>query len=126
MIKEHTKRSRLLSQEALCKNFMNQKLNWTTRGRINGDRKGIPVRFGPDVMFAVKIKNSGRNSILNLDPLLSEFSLPVRANGRERLKTLLAPFNRARALASVTLLDELHLDERRLHAVLKNARKKRC
>ncbi|HEV2328671.1 MAG TPA: hypothetical protein VGY56_07790 [Verrucomicrobiae bacterium] len=105
---------------------MNQKLNWTTRGRINGGRKGIPVRFGPDAIFAVKIKNFGRNPMLNFDPLIPEFSLSVRTNERERLKTLLAPFNRAHAMASVTLLDELHLDERRLYAVLKNARKKRC
>ena len=94
---------------------------------MNAARRGMPIRFDPDAAFEVKIKKSGRNAILHLDPpLLPEYDLPVRANGRERLKILLAPFDRAHAMASVTLLDELHLDQRRLEAVLKNARKKRC
>lgn len=93
---------------------------------MNAARRGIPVRFDPDAASEVEIKISGRNVILQLGPpVLPEFHLSVRGSGRERLKALLAPFNRSHAMASVTLLDELHLDKGRLEAVLKNGRKKR-
>ncbi|HEX3628534.1 MAG TPA: hypothetical protein VH280_24255 [Verrucomicrobiae bacterium] len=105
---------------------MNQKLNWARRGRANAARIAIPLQIGPDAVFEVKVKRSQRHTIVNLDPpLVQDLNhLPMRAN--ERLKALLAPFNRRHLMAPVTLLDERHLDGRRLEAVLRVARKKRC
>lgn len=107
---------------------MNQKFNWIRRKLTNAAKLAIAVRFEPDPSFALEIKRSRRNTIMDLDPPLVPKidDLPARANGRQTLRVLLAPFNRGPAMAAVTLLDELHLDERRLEAVLKNARKKRC
>lgn len=107
---------------------MNQKFKWTRRNRTNAARLAIAVRFEPDPSFELEIKRSNRKAILDLDPpLVPKINeLPMRGNGRQTLRMLLAPFNRGPAMASVTLLDELHLDERRLETVLKTARKKRC
>jgi hypothetical protein len=110
---------------------MNRKFNWVRRSRNNAAQNAIPVRFDPAPSFEIHIKRSRRNTILDLDPPLVPKidGMQARAAGRQTLRILLSPFNRgvrAPAMAAVTLLDELHLDERRLEAVLKNARKKRC
>jgi hypothetical protein len=106
---------------------MNKKINWIKRGRTNVAGVGIPVRFYVDATgFDVTIKKAATKKILNVHaPLVPEFFDPrMRANGLPALAPL-ALFKRGPAMASVTL-HETMLDERRLEAVLKMTRKKRC
>lgn len=102
---------------------MNQKLNWARR-RTNAAGVNIPVRFDSHAAgFEIKIKRSVGNKVLNLDPpLIPEiFDMRARVNGMAPLSL----FKRGSAMASATL-HETMLDERRLEAVLKMNRKKRC
>lgn len=105
---------------------MNKKINWMRRGRTNVAGVGIPVRFYVDAMgFDVTIKKAAVKKILNVDPPLVPFFDPrMRANGLPALAPL-PLFKRSPAIASMTLHDTM-LDERRLEAVLKMTRKKRC
>jgi hypothetical protein len=105
---------------------MNKKINWMRRGRTNVAGVGIPVRFYVDAMgFDVTIKKAAVKKILNVDPPLVPFFDPrMRANGLPTLARL-PLFKRSPAMASMTLHDTM-LDERRLEAVLKMTRKKRC
>ncbi|HEY1790283.1 MAG TPA: hypothetical protein VGJ73_19210 [Verrucomicrobiae bacterium] len=102
---------------------MNQKLNWMRRGRMNTAGADMPVRFNSEAAFEVKIKKSVGNKTLNLDrPLISGiFDLRACVNGIEA-QVSLSLFKRRPAMT----LHETMLDERRLEAVLKAARKKRC
>jgi len=105
---------------------MNQKLNWTRRGRANAAGVSIPVRFDiAGTAFHIKIKYSSRNGLLILDPPLipGVFDSRPCADGVDTLSQVL--FRRGPAVASMTL-HETMLDERRLEAVLKAAGKKRC
>ena len=105
---------------------MNQKFNGTKDGRTSAASVGIPIRFEAEAAgFEIKIKRSARSGILDLDPPL----VPRMSNSPARLTgvALLAQlplFKRAPAMASA--LHETMLDERRLEAILKAARKKRC
>jgi hypothetical protein len=106
---------------------MNKKINWMRRGRTNVAGVGIPVRFYVDATgFDVTIKKAASKKILNVDPrLVPEFFDPrMRVNGFPALAPL-PLFKRSPAMASMTLHDTM-LDERRLEAVLKMTRKKRC
>src|SRR5580698_6462340 len=123
MAKKETKRTRLLSNGATDKKFMNQKLNWMRRGRMNTAGAGLPVRFNSEAGFEVKIKKSVGNKTLHLDPPLASgiFDLRACVNGIQA-QVSLSLFKRRPAMT----LHETMLDERRLEAVLKAARKKRC
>lgn len=85
----------------------------------------MPVRFNSVAGFEVKIKNSAGHKMLDLEPPLVPgiFDLRTRVNGIEGPAPL-PLFKRRPAMASVTL-HETMLDQRRLEAVLKSARKKR-
>jgi hypothetical protein len=104
---------------------MNQKFNGTKDGRTNMSM-GIPIRFEAEAAgFEIKIKRSTRHGTLDLDPPL----VPRMFNSRARVTgvALLAQlplFKRGPAIASA--LHETMMDERRLEAILKAARKKRC
>lgn len=111
------------------KNLVNQKINSTKRGRTNAAGLSIPIRFFVDATgFEVKVKSSASNKILNLDPPpvpgFFDLYLCMRADD---VPALVPPqlFKRGPAIAAVSL-PETMLDERRLEAVLKMARKKRC
>lgn len=101
---------------------MSHKFNWVKRGRIGGAVSGIPVRFDPGLAFDVKVKKShGKSRVSGLEPLVPElFDLRVRGG-----QTLVPLFKRGSAITPVTLSERI-LAQRRLEAVFKASRKKRC
>jgi hypothetical protein len=115
-----------LSYAVPNKNLMNEKFNRSRRGRTNTAGTDIPVLFNPHATgFAVKIKISERHVMWNSDsPVLELIDGHSRANGSHALIPIRL-FKKGQAMSLLTRLETM-LDERRLAAVLKNARKKRC
>lgn len=103
--------------------FMNHKIKWMRRSRLNAAARDIPIRFGRGATgFEVKIKTSARNPILDVETLrIQVFGL----NGRVGSIHVMPVFRRELVMAPVTLPERI-LNERRLEAVLKTTRKKRC
>jgi hypothetical protein len=125
MIRKPNKNDKVLVSRDSRQTFMNHKINWVKRGRMSGAVLGIPVRFDPCLAFDVKVKKShGKSRVPDLEPpLVSElFELHTRGDHGLRPMTL---FKKGSAIASVTL-QERTLVQRRLEAVFKTGRKKRC
>jgi hypothetical protein len=127
MTEKQTKRTKFLLNGVPGKNFMNQKRNWSKRGRSKVAGVSIPVRFDSARAFDIKIKRPAANGLLDLDPphVPGIFDLRARVNGIETLMPL-AFFKRVHAAASGALSHHhTILHERRLEAVLRATRKKR-
>ncbi len=106
---------------------MNHKINWVKRGRMSGAVLGIPVRFDPGLAFDIKVKKShGKSRVSELEtPLVPElFDLNTRRD-RTHAPRALQLIKRGSAIAQVTLQERV-LVQRRLEAVFKSSRKKRC
>jgi hypothetical protein len=106
---------------------MNHKINWVKRGRMTGAVLGIPIRFDPGLAFDVKVKKShGKSHVPDLEPLLVPelFDLHARRD-RAHAPRQLQLIKRGSAIAQVTLQERM-LVQRRLEAVFKSSRKKRC
>ena len=106
---------------------MNQKFNWTKRGRAGEAVWGIPVRFGPGFAFDIKVKkSSGKNRLPDLEPPLVPELLDLHTRGdRNHALRPLPLYKRGPAITPGSL-GERALDQRRLEAVFKSSRKKRC
>lgn len=106
---------------------MNQKKNWTRRSRMNAATRDIPVRFSRGAAgFEVKIKSSARHRIPVLETPLVQRSLDLntRPDGINDMSAL--ALLRTRSVLALVTLPESTLAGRRLEALLKAARKKRC
>jgi hypothetical protein len=118
MIKKQTEWTRLLSEEVPDKKSMNNKPNWTKGSRANGVGIDIPIRFDPRATgFEIKIRTLVADTI-------SEVHLPLVPRLYDATMTV-PLFKLAPAMSRVTLAETM-MDERRLEAVLKTVRKKRC
>jgi hypothetical protein len=123
MTKKQTKRTVILSDKH---KFMNQKINWMRRSRLNTAARDIPIRFGRGAAgFEVKIKSSARNRILDVETLRIQVFGSNGLVGSIEVVPPLPVFRRELVMAPATLPVRI-LNERRLEAVLKTSRKKRC
>ncbi|MGH7939573.1 MAG: hypothetical protein ACREFR_00690 [Limisphaerales bacterium] len=101
---------------------MKRKLNLAkSRKRVNSGTV-MPVRFYHAAGFQIKIKKPARNyGTMDFDQPLVPALFLQRPGGPARMHALLPLFHNGPAITPATMLNE-----RRLHAVLKMTRKKRC